>query len=54
MLKKLERLIKEYGIAQIANDLGYRSTTTIRNWLNNGEIPALARVKVKNYLKKGK
>lgn len=53
MLKQLEKLIKKHGIAKITFDLGYRSTTTIRNWLTAGQVPELARVKVKTYLKKG-
>jgi hypothetical protein len=50
MLKRLERLVKKYGITKVAHDLGYRSSTTIRNWLTIGKIPAVAKVKVKTYL----
>lgn len=50
MLKRLERLVKKYGIAHVAHELGYRSTTTIRNWLTAGKIPEVAKQKVKVYL----
>jgi len=54
MLKQLQRVIDRIGITRVATDLGYRSTTTIRNWFNRETIPVLARKKVEIYLKKQK
>lgn len=50
MLKKLEKLIKKYGILKVASDLGYRSSTTLTHWITNGRIPDLAKEKVRTYL----
>lgn len=54
MLKQLERLVKKLGITKVASDLGYRSATTVRRWIVTGEIPELAKVKVKSYLNEQK
>jgi hypothetical protein len=52
MLQKLKKVIKKHGIVKVANDLGYKSTSTISYWIINGEIPRLALDKVKDYLTK--
>lgn len=54
MLKQLQAVIQEKGMIQVCHDLGYRSQTTIRKWINNGEIPKIAQAKVNKYLAKGK
>lgn len=51
MIKKLKALIKKYGILQVTSELGYRSTSTIRHWIKNNEIPAMAKESVNEYLK---
>ena len=50
MLVKLKKLIKELGYLNVANDLGYHSINTIKNWVNKNEIPGIAKAKVKRYL----
>jgi len=52
MLRKLIKLMKEIGIVQLTNELNYRSTQTVRNWIKKKTIPELAKVRVKTVFKK--
>lgn len=52
MLAKLKKLIREKGLAQVTNELGYRSQSTINHWLKKGKVPVSAESKVKTYLSK--
>lgn len=54
MLEQLKAVIQAKGMIKVTNDLGYRSSTTLRKWFNNGEIPKLAEARVKKYLAKGR
>ena len=49
-LKQLAHFIAKDGMMKVATDLGYRSQTTINNWIRNNEIPSVAISKVDNYL----
>lgn len=51
MIKKLVRLINQIGIVAVADELGYRSTQTIRNWIKQNRVPQTAQLKVQSYLK---
>lgn len=51
MIKKLRARIKRLGMNQVSTDLGYRSTTTIYNWLRKNEIPKSRKQKIREYLK---
>lgn len=50
MLGKLKKIIEKEGMLKVSNDLGYRSQTTITNWIRNNKIPNVAKAKVETYL----
>jgi hypothetical protein len=52
MLEELKNLVKEYGMTNVSNDLGYRSNTTVRNWFRDNKIPIVAKGKVRRYLER--
>ena len=54
MIKKLKKIIEKKGYVMVANDLGYRSITTIKTWFKKNEIPVTAIEKVRAYLKEKK
>jgi len=54
MIKRLKTRIKRDGINVVATALGYRSPSTVYTWIRNGEIPDLAKTKVRNYLRNNK
>jgi hypothetical protein len=49
-LMKLKKIIEKEGMPKVASDLGYRSNTTITNWINKKKIPKVAVAKVEKYL----
>ena len=49
-LRDLKRVLKTRSQAQIAVDLGYRSSTTVFIWLRNKKIPTQALERVRKYL----
>lgn len=54
MIRQLKSRIKKHGINKVAFDLGYRSTSTLYNWLRENKVPNYAKSKVQNYLKETK
>lgn len=50
----LQRRVDRDGINKVQTALGYRSPTTIYNWLRNKQIPITAIEKVKEYCHGGK
>lgn len=51
LLKRLKAQVEKHGRLKIAMDLGYKSESTMNKWFTSGVIPALARDKVRAYLK---
>jgi len=54
MIKRLQSRIKRDGIGAVAAGLGYRSYSTIYNWIRTGKIPDISKGKVKFLLKNNK
>lgn len=46
-LKIVKKEVKEHGLAHVADKLGYRSATTVYNWIANKKVSpsGLGRVK---------
>ena len=51
LLAQLKAAVKKHGVVKVSSDMGYRSTNTIRNWIEKNKIPESAKVKVETYLK---
>ena len=53
MFKKLERWLKKKGNSKskLAYLLGYKSSSTISNWITRGSIPEYIEPQLKNILK---
>ncbi len=54
MIRQLKRLVSEFGAPWVAFKLGYRSPSTIYHWFNNGKVPAMAQVRVKQLIEENK
>lgn len=50
LVKKVNAKVKKDGITKVTNELGYRSTNTVRSWIKKNEIPVQAIDKVKTFL----
>lgn len=55
-LEKLNRWLSKPGNTQaaLAAGLGYKTSETIRKWIENQEVPKVVRMRVLEFLKKGK
>lgn len=49
ILLKLKRELSQKSTAQLSTLLGYRSATTVSNWVKAGRIPNKGVVKLKEY-----